>query len=69
MKIVFNKNQREGLSSFFNNIAVAWFVGLFVVPRLSGEFDILTVIRFIVNIIGALAISLYFLKEDKNDRQ
>lgn len=68
MKITLNQKQRENLASFFTTIAAAWFVALFVVPKLSNEFDILTVLRFIVNIIGTLAISLYFLKEGKNDR-
>lgn len=68
MNINLNTKQRESLSSFFNNIAVAWFVALFVVPKISREFDVLTVIRFIANIIGTLTISLYFLRKEKYDR-
>lgn len=64
MSFVFNPAQRESLSSFFNNIAVAWFVGLFVVPKLTPDFDALTVLRFLGNMAGALILSLLFLRED-----
>lgn len=56
------------VSGFFSNVAVAWFVGLFVAPRLSSEFDALTMVRYGVNMIGTLFISLLLLKEEKNDR-
>ncbi len=60
--IQFNISQRKALSAFLNNIAAAWFVGLFVAPRLSTEFDTLIILRYLVNIIGALYLSLSLLK-------
>ena len=57
-----NLEQRKALSSFFIGIAIAWFVGLFVAPKLSDAFDTLTITRYIVNIISTLYISLYLLR-------
>jgi len=43
MRFFLNSDQEKALSTFFNNIAVAWFIGLFVVPKLSSDLDLLTV--------------------------
>lgn len=63
MKVSLNLEQKKLLSSFFNSIAVAWFIGAFVVPKLSPEFDLLTLAKYIGNMIIALAIAVYLLKE------
>jgi|GEM_PF-3053480 len=65
MKIKLNKKQKEAISSFFMSLSVAWFIGLFVVPRLSLEFDILTFAKYVVNMIGTFVLGLLFLKEEK----
>lgn len=63
MRIKLNKKQKEIISSFFMNISVAWFVGLFVVPTLSASFDVLTFIKYLVNMIGTFAIAVMLVKE------
>lgn len=57
-----NTKQRESLASFFNSIAVGWFLALFSVPFLGSQIPLLTMIQLVVNIVGALYISLYFLR-------
>lgn len=61
---ILNSSQKKELSTFFNNIAVAYFIGIFVVPQLSLEFDILDVIRYIILGIFSLFIALLFLQEE-----
>lgn len=63
MRIRINKRQKEIVSSFFMNISVAWFVGLFVVPTLSASFDVLTFIKYLVNMIGTFTIAVMLVKE------
>lgn len=63
MKIEFNFSQRKALSSFFNNIAVAWFIGAFVTPQIVTSLDPLTLLRYLANMVLALYISLLCLKE------
>ncbi len=60
-----NSFQKEALSSFFNNIAVAWFIAAFITPVISSEIKALTTLQFIVNMMGALYISLFLLKEER----
>ena len=64
MRVFVNASQKRALSSFFSNVAVAWFVGAFVTPVISSEFTLLTIIRYLVNMIIALYLALYLLKED-----
>lgn len=56
-----NVEQRKALSAFFQSLAVAWFVGAFVVPYVSSEFSLLIFLKYIVNIIVNLTLSLLFL--------
>lgn len=62
-----NSDQRRNLASFFNSIAVAWFVGAFVVPYLSQEFNWLILCKYIVNIIADLTVSHILLTDIKNE--
>lgn len=64
MSVKLNWEQRKALSSFFISIAVAWFIDAFVSPQISPEFNLLTLIRYLVNMIGALILALMFLKEE-----
>lgn len=64
MKLKLNKKQIESISGFCMNISVAWFVGIFVVPRLSSDFTTLTFFRYLVNMVGAFLIGVLILKED-----
>ena len=63
MKIRLNQTQREKLASFFMDLSVAWFVGLFVVPVLPESFDGLIFMKYLANMIGTFAFSLWLLKE------
>ncbi len=60
-----DRSQKEALSNFFNNIAVAWFIAIFVSPSLASGFSWLTFIAYSFNMIGALYISMALLKEEK----
>ena len=62
MKIILNSEQSKSLSSFFNNIAVAWFVAAFVTPNVLAQFYPLNLLLYFANMIGALLLSLLFLK-------
>jgi hypothetical protein len=62
-----NTQQRKNLASFFNSLAVAWFVGAFVVPYINFEFTWLILLKYIVNIIADLTISHLLLLEVKNE--
>lgn len=61
MQSPFNPSQRKALSQFFNNIAVAWFVVAFATPNLATQFHMLTLLGYIINMIGALYIALWFI--------
>jgi hypothetical protein len=63
MSRFFNKDQQRLLSDFFSNIAAAYFIGLFVVPKLTSDFDALTVIKYVVNMIGMLVVALWLLNK------
>ncbi|MBP9719373.1 MAG: hypothetical protein KBD46_02805 [Candidatus Levybacteria bacterium] len=58
-----NKNQKNTLSDFLKDIALAFFIGLFVVPKLSSDFDTLTTIKYLVNIGMYLTAALLLRKE------
>lgn len=64
MKMEINSSQKKAISGFFVNIAVAWFVGAFVTPKISPDFDTLTLIRYLANMIGAIVLALFFLKDE-----
>jgi hypothetical protein len=64
MKVVLNKSQKEKLSDFLNNIAVAWFSGAFIASSLLST-NWLTFIIYLVNMSVALGFSLYLVKEEK----
>lgn len=63
MNILLNLSQKKALSNFFSNVAVAWFVALFITPSIR-DIDPLTVLRFIANMVFALYLSLFLLKEN-----
>lgn len=63
MILKLNKSQKATLSDFLRDIALAYFIGLFVVPKLSSDFDALTTIKYIVNIGMYLTASLLLRKE------
>lgn len=65
LNILLNSSQRKALSQFFNNIAVGWFVAAFVTPNLASQFQLLTLIGYLINMIGALYISLWFINEEE----
>lgn len=64
VKIVLNKEQKQSVSLFFNNIAVGWFVAVFVTPSFT-SINLLTSSIYFVSMIVALIISLSFLREEK----
>lgn len=64
MRITLNLAQRRSLSTFFNNIAVAWFGAAFITPSIELSFNPLTIIKFLVNMIAALYLSLVFLEDE-----
>lgn len=64
MKLPLNYSQKKVLSSFFINVAVAWFVAAFVTPEITSELNILTLFRYLANMILALFLALLFLKEE-----
>lgn len=45
------------------NVSVAWFVGIFVVPKLTSDFSALTFIKYLVNMVGTFLIGVFLLKE------
>ena len=59
-----NLEQRKSLSLFFNNVAVGWFISGIIAPSLIREFDPLTPLKVIVNILSALYLSLVLVKEE-----
>lgn len=63
MIVKLNKSQRAMLSDFLKDIALAYFIGLFVVPKLSSDFDTLTTIKYLVNIGMYLTAALLLRKE------
>jgi len=63
MKISLNKSQKLLLSDFFNNVAVAAFIALFLAPDLSPNFNSLTAFKYIANIVVDLVIALSFRKD------
>lgn len=65
MRVTLNFSQRKALSSFFINVAVAWFVGAFVTPQIASDFTPLTLIRFLANMLVSLYISLRLLQEER----
>lgn len=65
MKVLLNLEQKKSLSSFFNSLAVGWFLALFATPNIAESFNPLTLVIYLVNMIGALYISLFLLKEAK----
>lgn len=67
MKITFNFDQRKSLSSFFNSIAVAWFVALFIPPTITPYFNPLITVTQFVNMLGALYLSLFIIEKEKNE--
>ena len=58
-----NFDQRKALSQFFNGVAVAWFAAFFSVPVIEPQISVLTMLQIIANIVGALGLSLYVLKD------
>jgi hypothetical protein len=60
-----NKKQKEAVAGFCFNIAVAWFVGIFVVPKLTADFDFLTFFKYLVNMSGMFLAGILLLKEEK----
>lgn len=64
MIILLNQDQKKSLSSFFNNVAVAWFVVTFITPAIKPEIGLLTFLVYIVNIIGNIYLSLYLLGKE-----
>lgn len=58
------KPQRKQLADFFTTIAAAWFIGLFVAPRITSEFDIFTIMRYILNCLMMLLLALVMVRED-----
>lgn len=64
MEVSLNSSQRKALSSFFNNVAVAWFVGAFVTPQITPEFGPLTILRYLGNMIITLYFAMFLLKEE-----
>lgn len=65
MKVILNFSQKKSLSSFFNNIAVGWFIAGIVAPSLTLEFDLLTLTKVIANILLNLYLSLILLREER----
>jgi hypothetical protein len=65
MRVKLNRKQIESISGFFMNISVAWFVGVFVVPKLTSDFTSLTFLKYLVNMVGTFLIGIFLLKEDK----
>jgi len=61
--IQFNISQKQAFSTFFNNLAVAWFVALFASPTIARDINWLTLIQYLVNMFLALFVSIYLLKE------
>lgn len=61
--MLLTSGQKQSLSTFFNNIAVAWFVAIFITPTLISNVKLLTIIAYAVNMIVALYLSLFLLKE------
>lgn len=64
-----NMEQRKSLSNFFNGLAVAWAVAVFVGPNVNLSknliVSLLTIGIYIVNMVVALGISLYLIREPK----
>jgi hypothetical protein len=58
-----NRSQKEALSDFFNNIAVAWCVALFATPTFIPTYNPLTLISYSVSMIAAIIIALLLRKE------
>jgi len=63
----FNVEQRKTLASFFTSLAVAWYVGVFVVPYLSSDFTGLIIIKYLGNMLVDLIISYILLVGIKNE--
>jgi len=62
-----NQEQKKSLSSFFTGISVGWFIALFASPNFLSDIKPLTIVSYLVNIIGAIFLSLFVLKEEKNN--
>lgn len=68
MKVRLNFEQRKSLSGFFSSLSIAWFIAIFATPSIVKDFNLLTTLMYIVNMIGALYISLWLLKENNYDK-
>ena len=64
MIILLNLDQKKSLSTFFNNVAVAWFVITFITPAIKPEIGLLTYLVYIVNILSNIYFSLYLLRKE-----
>ena len=65
MKNILNKKQTEAVAAFCFNISVAWFIGIFVVPKLTSDFTSLTFFKYLANMSGMFLAGILLLKEDK----
>ena len=63
MVIKLNSEQRKSLASFFNSLAVAWFVAVFATPIIAFDITALTIVRYLVNMVSALVVAHYLLKD------
>ena len=57
-----NNKQKEELASFFTNLAVGWFTAAFIVTAISPDVTVFTFTRYLVNMVGAVSISLLLLR-------
>lgn len=64
MKFTLNKSQKEGLSDFFNSLAVGWFTAIFLTPTLAPQKSNLLILSLYgASMVVALVISLSLRKE------